>query len=159
MNHASPRPPGTSAKPRRGSWVQVERQAHIEWAALIRTRPKAASLLHHLVALMDRHNAVVVSQKVLMRLMGVSESTVRRSITDLAEGNWIQVVRLGKGREAAYVINDRVAWANKRSKLNTSSFSATVYADIEDQDADTLSAKELKKISSILPPDFPYHDS
>nr|AGL76965.1 putative replication protein [Paracoccus marcusii] len=52
----------------------------------------------------------------------------------------VQVVRIGTGRECAYVLNDRVAWADKRDNLRLSRFSAEIVADAEDQSEHTLSS-------------------
>ena len=136
---------------KRGAWVQTERKAHEAWAALGLKKPRAAALLHHLVAGMGSQNAVVISQKALAKLIGSHERTVRRAIADLVKDRWIQVVRIGSGREAAYVVNDRVAWGQKRSQLCLSTFSATVVADVEDQETATLTHAELRKLPTLYP--------
>lgn len=142
---------GVPAKHRSGQWVQTERKAHEAWAHLIARKPRAAALAHILVANMQHQNAVVVPQTVLAKLMGCSVDTVQRAIRDLTAERWIQVVRLGKGKEAAYVVNDRVAWAQSRSDLRLSTFSATVVADVDDQDAATLENTGLRRIPTLYP--------
>ena len=106
-------------------------------------------LLHHLVAHMGHQNAIVVSQKTLAKLIGIHERTVRRAVADLVEESWIQVVRIGSGKEAAYVVNDRVAWGQPRDQLNLSVFSATVVADMDDQDIECNQTKNLKRIPVV----------
>lgn len=141
-----------AAGPKPKTWVQTERKAHEAWALLIAKKPRAAQLLHVLVAHMGHKNAVVASLKVLGDLMGVSPDTVRRSIKVLQADNWVQVVKIGKGREAAYVVNDRVAWGEKRmAKNHLSTFSAEVIADKADQDAGALETKELRGIPHMYP--------
>jgi DNA-binding transcriptional regulator YhcF (GntR family) len=142
---------GAQANHRPGQWVQTERKAHEAWANLIARKPRAAALAHILVANMHHQNAVVAPQTVLAKLMGCSVDTVQRAIRDLVAEQWIQVVRLGKGKEAAYVVNDRVAWGQPRDQLRLSTFSATVVADIEDQDAYTLDAANLRRIPTLYP--------
>lgn len=142
---------GTPAKTKPGQWVQTERKAHEAWASLIARKPRAAMLLHHLVAQMGHQNAVVVSQKTLAKLMGIHERTVRRAVADLVDERWVQVVRLGSGKEAAYVVNDRVAWGQPRDQLRLSVFSATVVADLEDQDAGMLEHADLRRIPTLYP--------
>lgn len=142
---------GVPAKHKQGQWVQTERRAHEAWANLIAKKPRAAQLLHHLVAQMGHQNAVVVSQKVLAQLMGVTDRTVRTAVADLVAGNWIQLIRIGKGKEAAYVVNDCVAWGQAREQLRLSVFSATVVADLDDQDPQTLEHKELRRIPTLYP--------
>ena len=62
------------------TWVQTERAAHEAWAGLIARAPRAAMLLHHFVAIMGEKNAVVISQKTLAKMLGVTDRTVRSAI-------------------------------------------------------------------------------
>lgn len=148
---APPATIGTPAASRAGHWVQTERKAHEAWAGLIARKPRAAMLLHLLVAQMGHQNAVVVSQKTLAKMLSISERTVRRAVEDLAEERWVQVVRLGKGKEAAYVVNDRVAWGQPRDQLRLSVFSAAVVADFDDQDEALLGHGDLRRIPTLYP--------
>lgn len=143
---------GTPAENKPGQWVQTERRAHEDWAALIGRKPKAAALLHHLVAKMGHQNAVVISQKTLSLLMACSLDTVQRALRILVDERWIQVVKMnGPGTVAAYVVNDRVAWGQPRDQLCLSVFSATVVANSEEQDTATLSNVSLRRIPSLFP--------
>jgi DNA-binding transcriptional regulator YhcF (GntR family) len=128
----------------RGTWVQTERKAHEAWAALIGKQPKAAQLLHLLVANMDKRGAVIVSQKVLAEMMGVHRNTVRTAIQTLESGNWIDSVRIGseKGGVKAYIINRRVAWADKRENQRFAVFDARVIASSTEQDFNVLDSRE-----------------
>jgi hypothetical protein len=69
----------------------------------------------------------------------------------LVEEHWVQVVRIGKGKEAAYVVNDRVAWGQSRDQLRLSTFSATVIADFDDQEPDALEHRDLRRIPTLYP--------
>lgn len=142
---------GTPATNKHGKWVQTERKTHEAWAQLVMRKPRAAALAHHLVAQMGHQNAVVVSQAVLAKLMGCSVETVKRAVRDLVAERWIQVVRIGKGKESAYVVNDRVAWGQSRDQLRLSTFSAVVVADLEDQEEGLLGHSDLRRIPSIYP--------
>jgi DNA-binding transcriptional MocR family regulator len=143
---------GAPAKHKSGHWVQTERKAHEAWARLIAKKPRAAELLHHLVAQMGHQNAVVVSQKILAQIMGRSLDTVQRAIKDLVVEKWIEVVKLnGPGTVSAYVVNDRVAWGQPRDQLRLSVFSATVVADFEDQASDTIEHSDLRRIPTLYP--------
>ena len=149
-----PAPPdkvGVPARNKPGHWVQTERKAHEAWARLIARKPRAAELLHHLVAQMGHQNAVVIPQAVLAKLMNRSVDTVQSAVKDLVAGGWIQVVRLGRGKEAAYVVNDRVAWGQPRDQLRLSVFSASVVADFDDQDEALLGHGDLRRIPTLYP--------
>ncbi len=143
---------GVHAVGARKTWVQTERAAHEAWAGLIAKKPRAAMLLHHFVALMGEKNAVVISQKTLAKMLNVTDRTVRSAIGDLVAGRWISVVKLnGPGTVSAYVVNDRVAWGERRDKLPLSVFSAVVVADLSDQDEALLGHGELRRIPSLYP--------
>lgn len=143
---------GNTVKLNPGSWVQTERRAHQAWANLICRKPKAAMLLHHLVAQMGNQNAVVISQKTLARMMGIHERTVRRAIADLIHEKWIQVIKINvNGTASAYVVNDRVAWGQPREQLRLSVFSANVVADMDDQEIEALEETNLRKIPVLYP--------
>lgn len=130
-------------------WVQTDKASHEAWAKFGIKKPTASALLHYMCAYMGEQNALVVSQSVLAKVLGVSERTVTTAVADLAANNWIQVVSLGKGRECAYVINDRVAWDQSREKLSLSLFSANVIASADDQKA--LDGPPLRKIPVLFP--------
>lgn len=143
---------GIPAKNKPGQWVQTERKAHEAWANLISRKPRAAILLHHLVAQMGHQNAVVIPQKVLAKLMKCSQETVKRAVADLVAERWVQIVKLnGPGTVNAYVVNDRVAWGQPRDQMVLSTFSANIVADREDQDAATLDDADLRRIPVLYP--------
>jgi len=135
----------------RGTWVQTDRRAHEQWAELAIKHPRAAALMHLLVANMGRSNALVVSQQHLARMAGCSLRTVQTTLQTLKAGHWIEVVQVGSaGTVNAYVINDRVAWHGKRDGLRYSSFSATVIAGAEEQPGGSLQTSQpLKKLPTL----------
>lgn len=135
-----------------GRWLQTERAAHEAWAKLIAEAPKAAQLMHLLVARIGEHNAVVISQKNLIRLMGASRPTVQRAVKKLRDDLWIEVRQIGdRGTTNAYIVNDRVAWLGKRDGIRYSLFSAAVViSDDEQPDADILGEQPaLRQIPTI----------
>jgi len=142
-------------------WVQVDRRALEQWASLSSRNPRASALMHVIVARMSHQNALVCSQKLLAKLMGVSTDTVQRALKVLVEEKWVQVVKLnGPGNVCAYVVNSAVAWGEKRDQMRLSVFHATVLADEDDQDQGTLSHRELRQIPVVIPPEeaMPYGD-
>jgi hypothetical protein len=117
--------------------------------------PRAAALMHRLVALMGHQNAVAISQKTLAKLMGCSTDTIQRSVRQLREERWIDVVRLnGPGTVAAYVVNSAVAWGEKREDIpRLSIFHAVVVADAEDQPEGAIDRTDLRRVPMIIPPE------
>ena len=153
-NSAPPAKLGTPVASGPRTWVQTERAGHEAWARLTLERPRAAAVMHQLVANMGHQNAVVISQKTLAKLLGCNPRTVQRALDDLVAGRWVQVVRLnGPGTVAAYVVNSAVAWGEKREHLRLSVFHATVVADAEDQPAGALERADLRRLPVIYPPE------
>ena len=148
MNDTAPKMNQPSFK---GSWVQTERKAHEAWAKLVADKPRAAQLLHLLVANMDKRGAIVASQATLARLAGVSLSTIKRAIADLVAGQWVQTVRVGseRGGVMAYIVNSRVAWSDKRENLKYALFDARVLVSTEDQAS--LEGHPLNLIPALYP--------
>lgn len=132
-------------------WVQTEREAHEGFSKLTLRKPTAAALLHRFIAQMGDQNAVVISQALLAEQLGVSDRTVRAAIATLSAEKWIQVVRIGKGRECAYIVNDRVAWSGPREGLRRSLFRANIVVAEEDQEPLTLEETPLRRIPTIYP--------
>lgn len=117
-----------------GSWVQTDRKTHEAWAQLSVRSPKAGALLHLLAARVGDHNAVVMSHKVMAKLLGCSVDTIKRALTELRAGNWLEVRQItSTGTANAYVLNDRVAWTQARDGLRYSLFSAAVVISEEEQ--------------------------
>lgn len=133
---------------KKDGWVQTDKKAHEAWAHFGIKKPVASALLHYMCAYMGDQNALVIPQAVLAKVLGVSLRTVSTAISDLAAHQWIQIVRIGKGKECAYVINDRVAWDKKRNGLSLSLFSAQIVTDADDQDY--LDGPELRKIPVLF---------
>lgn len=109
--------------------------------------------MHLLVSQLGEHNAVVISQKNLAKLVGVTDRTVRNSLKLLKAENWIEVRQIGQnGTVNAYVVNDRIAWLGKRDGIRYSLFSATVIASSDEQpDADQLDQQQpLRKLPSLF---------
>lgn len=134
------------------TWVQTERSAHEAWGRLTVSSPRAAALMHYLVAEMDESAAVVASHATLSAISGMSPSTIKRAIADLKAGNWVQVLQIGgKGGALAFVVNSRVGWATKRDKIHMAAFTAKVLASGKEQEAGYLEGAPLHAIPMLAP--------
>jgi hypothetical protein len=100
------------------------------------------------------HNAVIISQATLAKIMGRNTRTIRRAVKDLVVGNWIEIRQIGdRGTVNAYVINDRVAWNGKRDGLRYSLFSAAVILSEEEQpDREELEQQEPLRMLPTMQP-------
>lgn len=142
----------TLPQKKQNTWVQTDRAAHEAWAKLSIQNPKAGALLHVLAANVGENNAVVVSQRVLAKLLGCSPDTIKRALSVLVVGNWIEVRQIGdRGTVNAYILNDRVVWSQARDNLRFSLFSANVILDHDEQpDKDFIHDQEpLRKLPKI----------
>lgn len=151
----------TSQKPKGGNWVQTEREAYEAWAMLIGKSPKAAQLMHILTARVGENNAVIISQKNLMRLMDCSRRTVQRALDALSDDKWIEIRQIGEtGTINAYVLNDRVVWYGTRDNIRYSLFSASVVISSDDQsDVNMLeNQKPLRRLPHIGELQIPHGD-
>lgn len=145
---------GKPVTPRPQTWVQTEREAHVHWGRLVVSNPLAAAVMHQLVAIMDRNNAVCISHQTLADLVGCHYTTVKRALKYLETNNWVQVVQIGpRGTVNAYVINERVAWADYRENKKLAIFSARIVADAADQSQAALSPGKLRRVPIIHPPE------
>lgn len=136
-----------SSSPR---WIQTDRASHEAWGRLSVSKPRAAALMHYLVAQMGHSDAVVASWATLASISGMSVATVRRAVADLRSERWIEVVQIGgKGAANAIVINSRVAWTQERDKLRYARFSAEVLARSDEQEA--IGQEPLRPIPALLP--------
>ncbi len=137
------------------TWVQFERSALEALDGLTKKNPVAARVIHRLVAMMGHQNAVVISQDTLAGLLGVHRTTINRAIQVLVDDNWIKVVRFGaRNTVNAYVVNSSVAWGESRDQIGRLAvFTATVVASSNDQDEQTLSSHDLRKLPIIYPPE------
>ena len=62
----------------------------------MRDSPNAAMLMHLLVARVGEHNAVVVSQKTMAKIMGRHVNTVKTAFKTLRDRNWIEIRQVGE---------------------------------------------------------------
>lgn len=135
------------------TWVQTDRKAHEAWGRLAMRSPIASAVLHRLVGIMGHQNAVVISQSTLAKLLGCTTRSIRNAVDVLESERWIQVVQIGqRGTVNAYVVNDRVAWGEKREHMPTLSvFSAAIVADAEEQSEFTILPGQLRRIPALYP--------
>lgn len=135
-----------------GTWVQVERAAMERWGKFNVKNPRAGALLMTMIANMGRHNALVASQKTLAAMAGCSLATLKRSLTALRSGKWIDVKQIGPtGTAQVYIINDKVAWIGNRDGIRYSMFSANVVvSDLEQPDHGLTEQQPLERLPSLF---------
>ncbi|WP_244300883.1 hypothetical protein [Roseibium hamelinense] len=105
--------------------------------------------MHILTSRVGEHNAVVISQKNLARLMDAHVNTVKKAVRLLSDDNWIEVRQIGdRGTVNAYLLNDRVVWIGARDGLRYSLFSAQIIISADEQ-ADIEQLGNQKPLRSL----------
>ena len=128
------------------NFVQLYKQELLELRALTAKDPTAMGLLLMLVEKMNKQNAVVMSQKTMMKITGKSQPTITRAIRTLKDSQFIQVVKIGTAN--AYVINSKVFWqSGVNGKYPT--FNATVVASGDEQEKNYIENWEGVKLKHV----------
>ena len=122
-----------TSPPKNISFVQWEKSSMAAFRSLVAKSPAAAQVLTLITERMDITNALIISQKTMSELCGISRPTVARSIGLLKKLNWIQTVRIGSS--TAYVCNQSVFWQQARDKRFYADFNARVIASADEQDS------------------------
>jgi len=114
-----------------------ERFVMVEQTALWRLTQQFTTIyeyqfLNYLMEKMNQTNAVMVSQKTLMKVLGAGRTSVHRTIQKLEHLQVIKIVKIGTAN--CYIINSDIAWKkNRESKEKFSIFNATLIADWDEQ--------------------------
>lgn len=117
----------------RGTWVQTERIALEAWARLATRAPKAAAVMHLLVARMGPNNLVRANQGELAKTVGCSRSTIQDALYRLRDMKWIHIEEVESGAQRVYVVNARFAWFGARIPMTACLFAAPM--DLMEKDA------------------------
>jgi hypothetical protein len=96
--------------------------------------PRAASILHVILAQLDEDKTLVISQNNLARLGKCSLATLKRSLKVLRE-NWVDISNIGNtGSVCSYRINERLLWEySDEDNIKVAIFKATVLTSSNEQ--------------------------
>lgn len=136
------------------TFSMIEKQALFEMDQLIAKEPTAARILNHLIRLTEPGSGgvVIISRATLGKMLTVSDPTVGRAIRVLANGRWVQRMRVGGAY--ALAVNRSVAWTGPRGEMEHAVFQATVVASRDEQTADALASPDLRRIPTISSGEF-----
>lgn len=132
--------------PGNATFAMVEKQALFELDTLMKKDVNAARILIAIVRYLEpgSDGVVVVSNKGLQQMLGMSESTVARALRQLISGKWVQRMKVGGAH--ALAVNKAVAWVGPRGDMDRAVFSATVIAVRSEQDEKALKTTTLKQV-------------
>ena len=90
------------------------------------------AFFNYLMEKMNQTNSVMVSQKLLMKILGTSRQTIHKTVSRLEYLNIIKIIKIGTAN--CYVVNSDIVWKkNRESKEKMSIFNATLIADWDEQ--------------------------
>jgi hypothetical protein len=126
---------------RNAGFVQVSKVYIDEMNQLAMYAPTAHRALWTLVKLMNKQNAVAISQESLAIVMKVSTPTVKRAVSLLRKQQWLDVFKMGTAN--VYRVNSRVVWQD-RPDGKWAAFNARVILNFGEQDATTKSLPPVR---------------
>lgn len=112
-------------------FVQLYRK-NIEAIVELGKKSQLAVLIFvYLLKIIDKQNAVVISQETLCEIFQVSRMTMYRAQKELEKSSFIKIVKVGTAN--AYVINSELAWTTYANKKEFAIFTAQVIASKKEQ--------------------------
>lgn len=90
------------------NYVRFNRDSLMDIAKLGTEKPSALKVFMFISQNMDANNALFVSMKALGKVLGLSRTTLSRTVHYLEENKWLFIHKLGSSN--FYVINPEIAW-------------------------------------------------
>lgn len=127
------------------NWYQFNREYSKEMIWLAGTYPKAHQILLFLLDQMNDYNAVMCSHVVLQEALGMSKSTVIRSVKVLKEHGFITIYKSGTAN--VYAVNKSLAWGSWGTNYKYAKFDAKIIISETEQEVE-LSAEKQKIVTT-----------
>lgn len=119
---------------RNAGFVQVSKAYIDEMNSLAQQDRSAHHILWTLIKLMNKQNAVMISQESLAQLTKFSRPTIKRAVAQLRSQQWLEVLKMGTAN--IYRVNAEVVWQDKAGG-KWAAFNARVIVNFDEQDAIT----------------------
>lgn len=119
---------------RNAGFVQVSKAYIDEMNSLAQHDRSAHHILWTLIKLMNKQNAVMISQESLAQLTKFSRPTIKRAVAQLRAQQWLEVLKMGTAN--IYRVNAEVVWQDKAGG-KWAAFNARVIVSFAEQDAIT----------------------
>lgn len=131
----------SQGRTRNAGFVQVSKMYIDEMNHLALHDRSAYRILWTLVKLMNRQNAVMISQDSLCQLTKFSRPTVKRAVALLRSQQWMDVLKMGTAN--VYRVNSSVIWQDK-AEGRWASFNARIILNFAEQDQLTQDMPSVK---------------
>jgi hypothetical protein len=105
-------------------FVQLSRKNMLAFGDLIEENPLAAKVFLFMAKYADRHNALVVSSKVLEEYTGRGRTTVWKAVSLLEEKSFLSVGKSGSSN--VYFLNPHLVWNSWRNAKDYCEFSGAI---------------------------------
>ncbi len=131
------------------NWYQFNRDYTGEMIWLAGKYPRAHQILLFILDQMDSYNALMCSYKVFQEALGISESTVKRSIKVLKDNGFVQIYKSGASN--IYAVNKKLAWSSWGNNYKYAKFEANIIISENEQEKlselDKVAYDKLKQIN------------
>lgn len=122
-------------------FVQLQRDSIPKLIELAEDNHFAFKILMNFSQVMDKKNAIMISNSTMQSIFNVSRSTIARTIKYLSDKKWIQIVKVGTAN--AYAINASIFWTTNRNE-KYSVFDAAVVTSMSEQNQGFRENSEVK---------------
>lgn len=93
----------------------------------------ALTVLLILVEKMNKRNAIIISHANLMKITGKGRTAIHKAVSALKKHKYVEILKSGAAN--IYIVNSNVFWqTDNKTKEKFSTFDATVYATLDEQD-------------------------
>lgn len=106
------------------NFVQLNRDFMMDVAKLGSEKPSALTVFMFISQNMDGNNALCVSMKALEEALGLSRSTLSRSVNYLEKKGWLCILKTGTSN--VYIINPEIEWTSWANQKQYCKFKTNV---------------------------------
>lgn len=129
-------------------WIQVNKDTTRKLVVIGKDYPSAPTIWNFLTAYMDKYNAIMVSYKAMVEILGLSRATITRSIKALEEAKLLEIYKSGNSN--VYILNPGALWSKWSKDKKYCKFSTNIIITLSEQEKEKAKViqEKLNKVSS-----------
>lgn len=137
-------------KATKASFIQINRESMKLLRELAKQSPTQFEILMLMAENMDRNNAIMISNRALQALLGVTRQTISNSVNVLAQNNWLKIMKVGTSN--AYFLNSKAFWTDKIEKQRYAEFTAKIITTEKEQgmSAERWDSIKVRKVPLLI---------